>query len=262
MMGLSTNKHAQVALAFAAILPACGCSWIDGQSASTAPAAPAPVVDPYADIRPATASVGVAMPDQKDFLHPWDVPTYVMRVTLFGTLPPMNGGVAFVGDSLTDVGRWSEAYPGLRVRNFGIFGDTTVGLQHRISQVVDARPGTVFLQIGTNDIEYGRSPEAIAANIDGMIDSMTKGIPGVKIYVESLLPRQPEYDAKVRAVNALLKVLAEKRGLTYIDLYSRFAVDGRLNPRLTSDDIHLSGQGYEIWRDVIRDYVTASAKGT
>lgn len=213
--------------------------------------------DAFAAERPSTASVGVTMPDAKDFLHAWDIPTYVMRVTLFGTLPAMNGGVAFVGDSLTDVGRWSEAYPELRVRNFGIFGDTTVGLEHRISQVVDAKPATVFLMIGTNDIEYGRTPEAIVANIDDIVSRLVSGLPGVKLYVESLLPRQPEFNDKVVAVNALLKADAQKRGLTYIDLYSHFVTDGRLDPKLTSDDIHLSGQGYERWRELLAPYIPA-----
>ena len=197
------------------------------------------------------------MPEPKDFMHPWDVPTYIMRVTLFGTLPPMNGGVAFVGDSLTDWGRWSEAYPDLRVRNFGIAGDTTVGLQHRLSQVIDAKPATIFLMIGTNDVEFGRTPEQIAANVADIVDRLRRSLPEARLYVEGLLPRQPEFDAKVRAVNALLQALADKRGLTYIDLYSHFVANGRLDPGLTSDDIHVSGQGYARWRDLLRLYIPA-----
>jgi len=230
-----------------------GCSLF----ATDAAPPPAPAADPYADIRPATASVGVVMPEPKDFMHPWDVPTYIMRVTLFGTLPPMNGGVAFVGDSLTDWGRWSEAYPDLRVRNFGIAGDTTVGLQHRLSQVIDAKPATIFLMIGTNDVEFGRTPEQIAANVADIVDRLRRSLPEARLYVEGLLPRQPEFDAKVRAVNALLQALADKRGLTYIDLYSHFVANGRLDPGLTSDDIHVSGQGYARWRDLLRLYIPA-----
>ena len=249
-----------MALAAVALTSVGGCTAFQTPPAPVpvAVAAPPPApVDPFASSRPVTASVGVTMPDAKDFLHPWDISTYVMRVTLFGTLPAMNGGVAFVGDSLTDVGRWPEAYPNLRVRNFGIFGDTTVGLQHRISQVVDAKPSTVFLMIGTNDIEYGRTPEQIVANIDVILDRLASGLPGAKVFVESLLPRQPEFNDRIVAVNALLKADVAKRGLTYIDLYSHFVAEGgRLDPTLSSDDIHLSGQGYTLWRSLIRDDVS------
>lgn len=213
------------------------------------------VVDPYADVRPTTASVGVVMPALKDFQHSWDISTYILRVTQFGSLAAMNGGVAFVGDSLTDWARWSEMYPTLRVRNFGIAGDTTTGLKHRISQVIAAKPAKVFLLIGTNDVEFGLTPEQIVANIDSIIADMQSGIPGVKIYVQTLLPRQPEFDAKVRAVNVLIKPMADKRGVGFIDLYPLFEANGRLDPKITADDIHLAGEGYARWRQALRPYL-------
>ena len=238
------------------IVPLGGCSaWNSTFGESAAPAAAA-LVDPFAAERPATASVGVIMPDLKDFTHSWDVSTYVLRVTQFGVMPPLNGGVAFVGDSLTDWMRWNEMFPEIRSRNFGIAGDTTVGLKARINQVVAARPAKVFLMIGTNDVEFNRlTPEGIVANIGDCIDALQKGVPGMTIYVENLLPRQPQFDEKVRTVNALLKAAIEKRGLAYIDLYSHFVTNGRLDPTVTPDDIHLSGQGYLRWRDVIRPLV-------
>lgn len=237
-----------------------GCTSVASYFHHDDPPAVAAPADPFADVRPSTASVGVMMPDRSDFQHPWDITTYVMRVTQFGVAPPMNGGVAFAGDSETDSARWSEFFPEVRVRNFGISGDTTVGLKHRISQVVAAKPTKVFLQIGTNDVEFGRyTPAGIAANIGDCIDALRSGLPGVTVYVESLLPRQPQYDDKVRAVNALIKAEADKRGLVFIDIYTPFAKDGRLDPSLTPDDLHLSGQGYLIWRDIIRPYIANSA---
>lgn len=252
-LGDKAATFARVILVAGILVPAFGCSMWSKEAAPTAPVA-APV-DPYASVRPTTASVGVAMPDQKDFPHSWDASTYVLRVTQFGVMPPLNGGVAFVGDSLTDWMRWNELFPELRSRNFGIAGDTTVGLQHRVGQVIAARPATVVLQIGTNDVEFGRSPGAIVANIDDCLAQLQQGLPGAKIYVESLLPRQPQYDEKVRSVNTLLKAAAEKRGLVTIDLYSLFVADGRLDPKFTPDDLHLSGAGYLRWRDAIRPYL-------
>lgn len=216
----------------------------------------AQAVDPYADIRPKTESVGIAMPAAEWFPHSWDITTYTLRVTQFGIMPPLNGGVAFVGDSLTDWMRWNELFPEIKSRNFGIAGDTSVGLKARITQVVAAKPATVFLMIGTNDVEFGKlTPEGIVANIEDCIAQLQKGVPGVKIYVEGLIPRQPQYDDKVRALNAVLKAHVEQRGLTYIDLYSHFVSGGRLDPKLTPDDLHLSGEGYLRWRDIIRPYI-------
>jgi len=257
-MGSMFSCFSKAVLIAGVLTATSGCSaWNNtfGETPPAAAVAPTPV-DPYAAVRPTTASVGVVMPDQEDFPHSWDAATYVLRVTQFGVMPPLNGGVAFVGDSLTDWMRWNELFPDLKSRNFGIAGDTTVGLQHRVSQVIAARPAKIILQIGTNDIEFGKlTPEGIVANIDDCVAQLQTGLPGVKIYVESLLPRQPQYDEKVRAVNALLKGAVERRGLLYIDLYSRFVAGGRLDPKLTPDDLHLSGEGYLRWRDIIRPYL-------
>ena len=210
-------------------------------------------VDPYADVRPKTESVGVVMPAAEWFPHSWDASTYILRVTQFGVMPPLNGGVAFVGDSLTDWMRWNELFPNIKSRNFGIAGDTSVGLKARISQVVAAKPAKVILQIGTNDVEFGKLPtDAIVANVTDCIDALQKGVPGVTITIESLLPRQPQYDDKVRTVNATLKAAIEQRHLAYIDLYPVFVAGGRLDPKLTPDDLHLSGEGYLRWRDLLR----------
>jgi lysophospholipase L1-like esterase len=235
------------AVSIAALIALGGCAAVPKEVAS---------VDPFAAQRPATASVGVVMPDAAWFPHPWDASTYVLRVTQFGVMPPLNGGVAFVGDSLTDWMRWNELFPDVKSRNFGIAGDTTVGLKARINQVVAAKPATVILQIGTNDVEFGKlTTDQIVANIDDTIAALQAGLPGAKIVVESLLPRQPQYDDKVRAVNAALKAATDKRVLVFLDLYPHFVANGRLDPAVTPDDLHLSGQGYLRWRDLIRPYI-------
>jgi len=251
------QTFAGAALIAGALVPVCGCAGLASSFHNdNAPAASAAVTDPYAAERPSTASVGVVMPAAADFPHSWDASTYILRVTQFGVMPPLDGGVAFVGDSLTDWMRWNELFPDVKSRNFGIAGDTSVGLQHRIGQVIAAKPAKIVLQIGTNDVEFGRYPPAtVVANIDDCLAQLEKGLPAAKIYVESLLPRQPQYDEKVRAVNALLKSAVEKRGLVYIDLYPLFVAGGRMDPTVSPDDLHLSGAGYLRWRDAIRPYI-------
>jgi len=66
---------------------------------------------------------------------------YAERVSMFATLPRLDGGIAFVGDSLTDEGRWAEHYHDLRVANLGISGDNSEVLSYRAAQVVQLRPG-------------------------------------------------------------------------------------------------------------------------
>lgn len=216
--------------------------------------------DAIAALRPRTEDFGVKTPPPGEYPHAWTYADYIARVTQFAGLPAMNGGVAFVGDSLTDYGRWSEAYPDLTVRNFGIVGDTTLGLELRLSQVVKAKPDRIFLLIGTNDIEYGRPLPEIAANIDKIVTRLGQELPKTKIFVESLLPRQPLYAEQVKTVNAMIRKVATQHKLVYIDVYSHFAVEGgRMDPSVSIDDLHLAGKGYARWRAVIADYVSTPA---
>jgi lysophospholipase L1-like esterase len=211
------------------------------------PEAPA---DPYAPERPTTEEVGVPAPPVDS--EGWFRLHYADRVTLFAALGPIPGGVAFVGDSLTDGMRWSEAFPTRRVRNFGINGDTVQGVVNRIDQVIAAEPAQVFVLIGTNDITHGRTTEEIAASYATLLDRIREGLPEARIYAQSVLPREPTRDAAVRDLNLRIAVLARERGVEFVDIHSRFVVGGgRLDPRVTLDDLHLTGEGYMRWRDAI-----------
>ncbi len=73
--------------------------------------------------------------------------------------------VVFLGDSITQ--GWGAdfkgKFPGMKLANRGIGGDTTRGMLIRIKEdVLDLNPSAIVLLLGTNDIEVGVDPEAIA----------------------------------------------------------------------------------------------------
>ena len=212
--------------------------------------------DPFADRRPTTEAVGVTMP--ADFASiEWLNRHYAERVTMFAHLPPMNGGVAFVGDSITDAGRWADAWPGLTVRNFGIGGDTVWGLKARAHQVTAARPERIFLLIGTNDLGRGRTPEQVADGVAELLDVWADDLPETAVFVQSVLPRQPEFHDRITDLNGRLRDVAAAKGVTFVDIHSAFVVEGgRLDPAVTLDDLHLAGEGYARWRSQIDACVT------
>lgn len=218
-------------------------------------AAPAWAQD--ADRRPTTEAVGVAMP--AEFVGTgWLETHYTDRVTMFAHLPPMDGGVAFVGDSITDAGRWADAWPGLTVRNFGIGGDTTWGLMARAEQVTAARPERIFLLIGTNDLaNWGRSPEQVAEGVAALLDLWAAELPGTQVFVQSVLPRQAEFHERITELNGRLRELAAEKGAVFVDIHPAFVVEGgRIDPAVTLDDLHLTGEGYARWRALIDGCVT------
>ena len=59
----------------------------------------------------------------------------------------------------------------------------------------------------------------------------------------------------VPVTNALLQQIAEEENVTYIDLFSRFAnAEGKMNLDYSNDGLHLTGKGYQVWRDAVKRY--------
>jgi lysophospholipase L1-like esterase len=64
----------------------------------------------------------------------------------------MSGINAFLGDSITNGGRWNQLFPDVRTANFGVDGDCSRHVLARLQPVIALKPARVFLMIGTNDL--------------------------------------------------------------------------------------------------------------
>jgi lysophospholipase L1-like esterase len=159
---------------------------------------------------------------------------------------------AFVGDRLTAEGRWSDGLPDDEVLNFGVAGNTTDDLIARLDEVTDARPDTVLLMIGTNDIAWNRSVEHIVRNIETIIVSLRRELPESQLVVESVLPREREFAARIKDVNRHLRQFAPTQRAQYLDLWPQFAVDDVLASEFTDDGLHLSELAYRVWLGEVR----------
>ena len=83
--------------------------------------------------------------------------------------------VVFLGDSITQL--WGDdlggSFPGMKVANRGISGDTTRGVLIRLDEdVVRLHPSAVVLLIGTNDLEEHGYPEHAAENLRLIISAL------------------------------------------------------------------------------------------
>lgn len=179
-------------------------------------------------------------------------PNRERRRSFFACFPIERGDVVFLGDSLTASAQWSEMFPGTPVRNRGIGGDTTATVLERIDQIADGAPGKVLLMIGTNDLGTGVPHARIVANYAAILDRLAAGSPGAAVVVQSVLPRGPEFVARVTSLNAALARLARERGCAFLDLTTVFAEpDGSIAARFSNDRLHLLGEGYVAWRRAI-----------
>ncbi len=162
----------------------------------------------------------------------------------------------FLGDSLTDWNDWGRFGPHY---NAGISGDTTEGLTYRLQSILDKKPTTVVLMIGINDLLQGIPLSQIKANYTLLIESLE---PIKNLLILSTLPcghfDDCDYiNGQVIALNIFLKSQVKGRGLTYVDLYKDFInSEGNLRNAFTSDGVHLSDAGYEVWEKGLISYLT------
>lgn len=191
---------------------------------------------------------------------------YDQRATLFETLPTSKDDIIFLGNSITNGGEWAELLGNPHVKNRGISGDRADTMLDRLHIITKGKPAKIFLLIGINDLAGGRSVENIAKDIDEIAERIKKESPSTRLYLQSVLPLNPKFNMfvdhmkrkkDVPALNALIKDIANRRGLTYIDLFSEFVAPGtqEMNPDYTNDGLHLLGKGYQNWVRILKPYL-------
>jgi lysophospholipase L1-like esterase len=186
---------------------------------------------------------------------------YEQKVTLFRLLPDTKGEIVFLGNSITDIGEWSEIWQNPKVKNRGISGDITFGVLARLDEVLSAKPKKLFVMIGVNDIARNVPDAVILNNYRRLIDRVQSESPKTQLVMQSVLPTNDQFkpfknhygkDDHIRAVNAGLRQLCTERGVGFVDLYSQFLdAAGRLDKQYTNDGLHLNGPGYMLWKKIL-----------
>lgn len=184
--------------------------------------------------------------------------------SVFSSLPQSKNKIVFAGDSLTDYGEWQELLQNDNIENRGIAGDTTLGLLDTINSISSNQPKEIFIMIGINDLNSGISVDTMLKNYTEIINDIKSNSPQTKIIIQSLLPVNDTINKlkvnnnEIIQANDELNKLAEENNLTFIDLHSLFVDEkGKLNKNLTVDGLHITGDGYLIWKQAIEKYIVS-----
>lgn len=155
--------------------------------------------------------------------------------------------VAFLGDSLTDGYDVAKYYPQYKTVNRGIGGDTTVGLEARLDvSVYDLKPKVATLLIGANNMD------TMMENYEDILKGFKENIPDTKIVLISLTSMSGDWGRNNQLAaynNVQIKLLAEKYGYEYVDMYSALMniETGEIYDEYTTDGGHLTPAGYEVF---------------
>jgi lysophospholipase L1-like esterase len=212
-------------------------------------------------------------PTGAERLNQWRLSRQSMLMDDFGELtryrdanaalqPPAPGEkrVVFFGDSITDLWKLDESFPGKPYINRGISGQTTPQLLIRLRpDVIELHPKAVVILAGTNDIAGNTGPMRLE-DIEGNYASIAElaRAHDIKVICASVLPvheyteqagdmyaqRPPE---KILTLNRWLKDYCARTGCIYLDYFSAMVDDkGHLKKELADDGLHPNAAGYMI----------------
>jgi acyl-CoA thioesterase I len=173
---------------------------------------------------------------------------------------PDENRVVFFGDSITDMWKLEDYFPGKPYLNRGIGGQTTPQMLVRFRQdVIDLHPKVVVILAGTNDIAGNSGPmrlEDIEADYASLAELARAN--RIAVVFSSVLPvynytpksqdfflqRSPE---KILALNHWLQDYCAANRLVYLDYFSPMVDDkGLLKRDLAEDGLHPNPAGYKI----------------
>ncbi len=186
---------------------------------------------------------------------------YAHKVTQFRMMPNTQGEIIFLGDSITDIADWAELFGNKYIKNRGISTDNTFGVLARLDEIVESKPAKIFLMIGINDMAKRMPDNIIVQNIQRIVQYVQSHSPNTKLIVQSILPTNNEFpefagyqnkDEHIKWVNQQIASYCDTKKISFVNLHPLFLdANNKLSKQYTSDGLHLNGQGYLLWKQVL-----------
>lgn len=178
--------------------------------------------------------------------------------------PPRAGCDVFVGSSSIRMWKLDASFPKHSVINRG-FGGSQLGDSVRYAEriVIPYKPRVVVVYAGDNDINSGKSPEAVFADYRVFRDKIHAALPETKIVFISIKPSPSRWKLHEKALEAnrlIREEIAQGKNQIFIDVWTpMLGEDGMPRPELFfKDNLHMNESGYEIWNKLIEPHLTAA----
>lgn len=179
-----------------------------------------------------------------------------------------NENIVFVGDSIFEWFPTDKIFSDLPIVNSGIVGNKTTDiLSDMEGRIYKYNPTKVFINVGTNDIEYEDSielNEEVAQNIIKIAEGVKKNRQNSEIYIISIYPvnnnlpgANNRHISEIKSINSKLKEYCSKtEGIEYIDAFKELIDDNEmLDIDYTNDGLHPNGLGYAKLTEILMKYI-------
>lgn len=177
--------------------------------------------------------------------------------------------VVMIGDSQLELCQWYPLFRGaLPIRNLGVSMSRIADAELVSASLEPSRASAVVILTGINDLTSGRSENQMLRDYRKLLDTVKSRAPGIPVLVLSMMPvgtdlggmNESEINRRVSVFNRLLRAEAESRGIRFLDLIDYVGDQGRLNPALTLDGLHLNEAGYRAIAPGIYEALTTATE--
>ena len=226
-------------------------------------------VTPHAQDRPSQPAAQFQIPATDDGLagagpirrYDWFRKLWTDRRTAWAARVEQDrNAVVLLGDSITQ--GWGEDFsawfPGLKIANRGISGDTSRGVLIRLQEdVLALHPPAMVLLIGTNDLEEKASPETVTANLKLILAELARHNPKMPIVLCQVFPSSASKARPSDQIKKLNQLYADavkgNAQVTLLETWPLFAdAKGDAIPAELPDLLHPNLAGYAKWAAALR----------
>ena len=181
------------------------------------------------------------------------------RKSFFESARRDQGALVLLGDSITQ--GWSKLdgyFPGVKIANRGISGDTTRGMLIRLKEdVLALNPSGIVMLMGTNDLEEMAEPETISSNVALILKELKSHNSKMPIVLCLVFPSSESKSrptARIQATNKLImQAVKGDSQIIVLDTFKLYANEvGDANLEEFPDLLHLNQAGYDKWAASLR----------
>lgn len=187
-----------------------------------------------------------------------DLPFRNHRYDGFKVMKPMGSdNIVFIGNSITNMHEWWEAFGDSRILARGVSGAVSDEVVANMGSLINGTPGKAFLMIGTNDLGTNgmNTADYVSRNVRFVVDYIKRVSPTTEIYVQSILPSNKRNEAlQIQTNDSLRKICVEKE-VTYVDLWDALYPIKNSDNNYTYDGLHLTGVAYRVWCKAIQEHI-------
>jgi lysophospholipase L1-like esterase len=167
--------------------------------------------------------------------------------------------MAFYGSS--SIRLWENFYEDFQPYkpvNLGFGGSTLAACAWYFDRIFASySPGKIIIYAGDNDLGDGRHPEEVFIFFQQLVSRINHRYGKIPCYFISIKPSLSRWNIieSLKYANYLIETEINKNleNWTFINVFNRM-LDKNGYPKkefFTADDLHLSGQGYELWKQIV-----------